>query len=128
MNKITRLLPITIVALCFSSWASSALAQGGWQQGSVHRIYAGPQIGSTIIFRIGSSLNRGNIPACSVYNDEWALDLTTDAGRLTYSVVQDAMHKNRYLQVYGTGTCNITGDREDVRFLYSCIESYLCLP
>jgi hypothetical protein len=125
----TKSLFATVAAVsCFALWSSSAFPQGGWQQGSVARVYAGPQVGSTIIFRLGFlDLARGNIPACSVYHDEWALDLATDSGRLAYSVVQDAVRTGRNLQVYGTGTCDITGDREDVRLLYSCF-SHICLP
>ena len=116
------------VALFLAVLSSSAFAQGGYEQGAVLRVYAGPQVGSRIIFRVSPDLPHGNAPACSVYNDEWALDLTTDSGRLAYSVVQDAFTKGFLLQVYGTGTCDITGDREDVRFLYSCFNPGLCLP
>jgi hypothetical protein len=115
-------------------WSTSIFA-GGYQNGYITRVYAGHELGASIVFRVDSSggVQRGNIPACSIYNDEWALDLTTDAGRLAYSVVQSAVQSQdtgrsyRYVQVYGRGTCDVTGDREDVRFLYSCYPP-LCAP
>jgi hypothetical protein len=117
---------VACVACFLAFMSSSVFAQVGYENGTVTRVYAGPQLGSRIVFRLYPVIPRGNAPVCSVYNDEWALDLTTDSGRLAYSVVQDAFNRGTYLQVYGTGTCDIMGDREDVRFLYSCFGS--CLP
>lgn len=116
-------LAIATSVFLFALWSSNASAQGGYQAGGIVRVYGGQQLGSRIVFRIDSTFGgvaRGNIPSCSIYNDEWALDLTTDSGRLAYGVIQDALHQRAYLQVYGTGTCEIMGDREDVRFLYAC--------
>ena len=123
MTNMKKLFATAGTALHFALWSADVFAQGGYQNGAVTRVYAGHALGASIVFRMESGyygIQRGNIPACSVYNDEWALDLTTEAGRLAYSVVQDASRAHLYLQVYGTGTCDVMGDREDVRFLYSC--------
>lgn len=125
-----NLLASAAAAICFALWATNTSAQTGYQNGAILRVYGGQQLGSKIVFRLDSGYQgvaRGNIPACSVYSDEWALDLTTDSGRIAYGVVQDAQRNKIYLQVYGTGTCRIMGDREDVLFLYSCYPGF-CSP
>jgi hypothetical protein len=95
-------LVITSSVFLSALWSSNASAQGGYQMGIIARVYGGPQLGTRIVFRINSSggVARGNIPGCSIYNDEWALDLATESGRLAYGIIQDALHERVNLQVY----------------------------
>jgi hypothetical protein len=65
--------------------------------------------------------------------DEFAFDASTPAGQQTYAMLLQATvnsSSGRIFEVYGTGACTITGDREDVRFIYMCLapEFPHCVP
>ena len=125
---------IATILVFASASAFSAVANAGWVQGIVTRIYVGPELGNAVAVKIlpnQSGWVREGRPACSVY-DEFAFDASTPAGQRMYAMLVQASFSDfgRLFEVYGTGTCTITGDREDVRFIYFCsaAEGPHCVP
>lgn len=128
--RIVRKLMIVLVAL--TAIAFSAATNAGWVQGYPVRIYAGPQLGDAVAVQfLPSDLGwqREGRPACSIY-DEFALDTSTPGGQRAYALLMLASERGLRIEAYGTGTCTVTGDREDIRFIYTCSSSQYprCAP
>ena len=69
-----------------------------------------------------SGWGREERPACSIY-DEFAFDVSTPAEQQTYAMLLQAQTftgAGRIFEVYDTGACTITGDRENIRLIYMC--------
>lgn len=58
-------------------------------------------------------------PACGSGNGQWALNLSTAVGKSTYAMLLTAQAQGKIVYVYGNGTCNGWGDREDVLYVYA---------
>jgi hypothetical protein len=142
---VKKLLQAVAPVIIFVAVASTPMpAEAGWARGFVSRIYAGPQLGDAIAFKVNTayvffdfyfygypsfsypSYPREGRPACAIY-DEFAFDASTPAGQRTYQLLLEASNGRRNVEVYGSGACTVTGDREDLRFFYICSEES-CVP
>ena len=138
------LLRVATVIMFIVAASIAIPAEAGWTRGFVSRIYAGPQLGDAIAFKINNTISffdysyfsypsyaypsypREGRPVCAVY-DEFAFDASTPAGQRTYQLLLEASNGRRNIEVYGSGACTVTGDREDLRFFYICSEES-CVP
>jgi hypothetical protein len=81
-------------------------------------VTAGSGVG---IFGVGPSGSLGGAkPACATNGLEtyWAFDVKTAQGKAAYSTVLLAYTLGKKLRVYGTGNCDVWGDRESVNHLH----------
>lgn len=105
-----RLVALSLIAACgLPAWAA------GQSQGVVNTlmIYDG-----VVIFSIGSPVqNHTNKPACSTIGEEWAVSLSTDAGRAIYAALLTALTTGQTVTIGGTGSCGAWSDREEARSL-----------
>jgi len=58
-------------------------------------------------------------PVCGNANDQWSLNLSTAVGKSTYAMLLSAQAQAKVVYVFGNGTCNGWGDREDVLYVYA---------
>ena len=51
-------------------------------------------------------------PSCVIYNDRFALDISTAGGRAAYTALLAAMHARTPVNAHGTGTCDLYPNSE----------------
>ena len=66
-----------------------------------------------VVFLTTSPSTHTNKPLCSSQGDEWALSLA-NGGKAIYAMLLSAQAQGLKIQVYGTGNCNVWGDRESI--------------
>ena len=91
--------------------AGPALADGS-ATGTV--LLLQPHNPDVVIFNVGT---HGNKPACSSVGDQWALSLSSSAGRAMYALLLAASMQGQTVHVQGTGLCDAWPDRESPRWL-----------
>jgi hypothetical protein len=131
MRKVTRILIVLAMMLGTACFTANA-ASGGWSEGYVGRIYAGPFVPPHVFFVVmeraplgGSiySASHHNAPACSTVGGEWALDTSTLGGQQAFQLLLHEQAGGADIRVVGTGACTTWPDREDVLYLYSDLPS-----
>lgn len=104
-----KIVKIKKFIVSFLILALSAPAYCGDSEGPVKRYLV--IIQGKVFFSAGAATSR---PACNT-TDEWAIDLVgTNAaiGRAMLAVIMSAHASGKNVHVYGTGKCDVWGDRE----------------
>jgi hypothetical protein len=72
--------------------------------------------GDAFFFSAGNHLER---PACATQTlGTWAVDLKTEHGKATMSLVLSAQAQGKTVNVQGKDNCDAWGDRESVSFIF----------
>jgi hypothetical protein len=91
--------------------STSALAGDG--QGSISSLFPTTNTDAGVVFvRLAGANAHNSKPACS--GVEWALSLSTPAGRGVYATLLSAQAQAKSVIVYGFNTCSVWGDRESI--------------
>lgn len=72
--------------------------------------------GNAVFFNVG---NHATPPTCGAGSVDWAISLTTEEGRAMYSLLLTAAATKTSISIVGTGLCNVWGDRETPKYIYS---------
>lgn len=102
---------VIVALLSFSVFVSPAHA--GRSAGQVTQIIA--HEGDVVMFSSGFHQDK---PLCSTVGEDWALSLSTQAGKAMYALVLSAHAQGKPINVIGSGTCAAWGDREAPRYVY----------
>lgn len=85
----------------------------GESSGIIGPIYA--HDGDVAFFSAGQHQNK---PACSIAGDEWAISLSSPAGKAKFSLLLTQKALGRPVRVIGyANACTIWGDREDANYI-----------
>ncbi|MBB1162428.1 hypothetical protein [Aquariibacter albus] len=85
-------------------------AQASQTQGVIKKIVTYPNEGRAVTF-IASSLS--NKPACNSTSG-YAINLTTDAGRVIYNSLVEASTRKTTITIVGSGSCSLRAGSEDL--------------
>jgi hypothetical protein len=90
--------------------ASSALANGA----SVGVVTVPLVLSDSGVFMFMAGTPSGQ-PSCErIPSQPWVLNVKTDGGKATYSMLLVAYSQGKTVTVYGNGLCDVWGDRETV--------------
>jgi hypothetical protein len=73
---------------------------------------AGPNYAFVTLTGVNSSL-----PACSTVGNRYVIDISTAGGKMAYSKVLLAEAMNSTIHIYGSGTCALYPNSEDVNWI-----------
>lgn len=80
--------------------------------GSINTVL--PHSGGAMIFN--QTGTRAGRPACST-QDRWAINGTTDGGKIIISTLLTAYAQGKQTSIQGTGTCTVWSDTETVDYI-----------
>lgn len=105
-------LAIAAVVLAITSGSPAAASNTG--SGFISSIHAMPN--GVVMFL--HAAGRDAVPSCvnSATSTRWAINASTDAGKVQLSVLLSAYGGNKKIHINGTGTCSAWGDTETVDF------------
>ncbi|MBI3560770.1 MAG: hypothetical protein HY080_03545 [Gammaproteobacteria bacterium] len=96
-----------ILMIILTSIIAPVLASGS--TGTVDAMTA--HTGDAILFSAGTHTGK---PTCSTAGEEWAITLSTSAGKAMYALLLSAQAQGKTVTVVGAGSCSVWPDRETV--------------
>jgi len=105
-----------VIATLMAMMLPTALLANGLNIGPVSYLYVSHEGSGFVLVRINGT-QQGTKPACATDVHRYAFDLSDLSGFAYLAVIQSAMARNQQIAIGGTGTCTVSGNREDVKYI-----------
>lgn len=102
-------------ALLILTFLAAHPAYCGDTTGTITELLMLNDVPDRLFIRVTGSNN--SLPSCSVQNNRYVLDTSTNTGKQLYAALLAAKYASATITIHGFGTCNLWGNSEDLRGL-----------